>query len=1152
MAFVIKIKKYTNKVMESQEKTQVSMEMFFPLYPEKNFNKVFEKNDLNVVNKLKEFTDYRLSATETLPVSPGIPTKHQIIIKHLLSGYTRFDALVLVHEMGTGKTCSAIQAIEQNIRESQDLFNKKEDQGIEKPAIGGPGLTGAIIITRGKTLMNNFQEELVFKCTPGQYNPDTGTGGSSGEKVSKASKKLISKFYTFFTYEVFAKTIKSMSKGEILKNFDNKIIVIDEAHNLRTTTPYEQPLDDDGDLLKVNEKLNIYGEVHKFIHLLKNKKVILLTGTPMKDSPEEIAPLMNLVLPLDQQLPTHNEFRNIFFPSSSAFPFREKSASVPTNHIMQNKEKLKEGVYGYISFLKAMDSTVKKVNVGETMGSLKYYKIVPSYMLPFQNEIYKEAYTKDKNERGIYIHSRQASRLVFPDGTYGSNGFSRNIIEPRKSGGSFKLKQPFLKYLLGKRFNENTMGIIGKERGERERNEEILANIKRISAKYEYILRSIMEATEKGENSIVYDDAVKGSGLIVLTLLLELFGFVRNFGKKVQNPKLGGSKRKMYAIFTNETTNVNEISVLKNIFNSNRNMNGDVISVIFGSRVIAEGLTFKNVIHEHVVPHWNDSETSQVIYRGWRLGSHEALLKKWRDEGGIGPKPQLNIYRHAVLPLYSTSRGVTSPSIDLEMYEISENKDLEISQVLRCLKEAALDCYLFKQRNEKDSSFDNQKECEYEKCEYKCDNDGPIAFSPKNDQVIYFVEKRQKMFKLLTNHYKNRFVSTFEEISQFLQLGHYWDLIAIPSKIEILELLQELVNNNIPIENVYGYPCYLYENKNVYYLSDHIIPFSSSDDIFLSYYSKHPQLWVKVTKKTRVSYEDQTTWFNTVLNNSLDSLIPDAITDLSNTKNKSEIEQKLLALPNPIQQRLLEAAVSARILESLEEGNVIVGKEKFRAILLNYYKNYFKIYADCDKTKTFKLAIVWFLANIVEERAKERCLYATALKSKRPLWTEWKTCNKPERELVEQEREQMKSKYETALGYYGLWNPKLKEFCIRDLTAKTQTKTGDKRSIQSGKRCVNWTKPELTRLAAIITSVPIDIKTAPSFKDSLNIVEDNKLLLGLLPGKTTVGVDKDTIIRMAYWFGHARKDICDSLQEWFSENKLLVEDYSCGVQTKKK
>ncbi len=72
--------------------------------------------------------------------------------------------------------------------------------------------------------------------------------------------------------------------------------------------------------------------------------------------------------------------------------------------------------------------------------------------------------------------------------------------------------------------------------------------------------------------------------------------------------------------------------------------------VIFGSRVIAEGLTFKNVIHEHVVPHWNGSETEQVIARGWRLGSHEALIRNGKQNGQVGKKPQLNVYRHVVIP----------------------------------------------------------------------------------------------------------------------------------------------------------------------------------------------------------------------------------------------------------------------------------------------------------------------------------------------------------------------------------------------------------------------------------------------------------------------------------------------------------------------
>ncbi len=42
--------------------------------------------------------------------------------------------------------------------------------------------------------------------------------------------------------------------------------------------------------------------------------------------------------------------------------------------------------------------------------------------------------------------------------------------------------------------------------------------------------------------------------------------------------------------FSNETTSVREIRALQKIFNSDENMNGNIMPVIFGSRVIAEGL----------------------------------------------------------------------------------------------------------------------------------------------------------------------------------------------------------------------------------------------------------------------------------------------------------------------------------------------------------------------------------------------------------------------------------------------------------------------------------------------------------------------------------------------------------------------------------
>lgn len=1091
---------------------EFKLENFFPLYPTKS-------QDFNQINDLKEFVDNKLESREVLPTEPGKATKHQIIIRRLLSGYTRFDSLLLVHEMGTGKTCSAIQAIEQNLIEAnKNLFNLKPENGCQTDT-GlqiGPGLNGAIILTRGKTLMNNFMDELVNRCTT-KYLIGERTG-----EVSKLSKKSFLKFYTFFTFEIFAKSLKKMSQQEIISKYNNKIIVIDEAHNLR-------------EMMKDSDKLDIYLEIHKFLHLLDNKKVLLLTGTPMKDGPEEIATLLNLILPADKQFPTQRKFLNEYFPQTSTIRYGgvadDEEFLKYGGDQMKYKERFKQKIYGYVSFLKAMDSTIKKNFVGNKVGNLKYYNIVSEYMSDYQSKIYIEAYRQDKRERGIYNNSRQASRFVFQDGTYGTEGFAQNVVQKR--GRKFKLGKSL------KRSIEAGSYDLPRE----EREEVYLRNIRVLSAQYASIIQSILTATKNGELSLVYNDIVRGSGLIVLSLLLEEFGFVRNHGS--------ASARKSYGIFSNETTSVKEIRTLQKIFNSDENKNGLIMPVIFGSRVIAEGITLKNVIHEHVVPHWNGSETEQVIGRGWRLGSHEALLKE-------GKRIQLNVYRHAVFP----SKRYNVESIDLIMYEISERKDLAISKVLRCLKEAAVDCELFKRRNEKSDAFNNTRECEYDKCAYTCSitYPQPSDYKVENYQVLYFREDAPLMFDILERHYKTKFVSTLEEI--LIAFSNYK-----VTKVEVVQLLYHVIYNGVPIRNVYGYPCYLYESSDVYYLSDNIIPFPSVDNIFLSYYTRYPKLFVKLDAGTK--FVQNLSWFNVVLNDYFESLIPNTIFELNSLDyqnvNPKIVSQKLLALPNEVQQRILEVAVAARILEKYcglktmpplpeqlsqqwrlkNQLSVFCAKNKFRTIILDHYKNYYTI----EGSDTFKMAIVWFLSEIVEERAKEQCLYGSSLHSKnRPLWNEWKTCTKKERLAVDKERIKIQDQYKTDVGYYGLWNPKTNDFCIRDVRT---TRDVDKRKVPSGKRCINWTKPDLTNLILTI-NIPLPKNAMlPNVGLAKREIEENKYLQQLVK-KLKQPVSDETLRKVVFWYGVSRQEICAVVRRWFEENNLMVEDNSCGVQTKRK
>ena len=59
----------------------------------------------NEINKLEK--------TEDFPQQVGDLLKHQKLIARFFSSHTLYDELLMVHEMGTGKSCSAVGAVEQ-------------------------------------------------------------------------------------------------------------------------------------------------------------------------------------------------------------------------------------------------------------------------------------------------------------------------------------------------------------------------------------------------------------------------------------------------------------------------------------------------------------------------------------------------------------------------------------------------------------------------------------------------------------------------------------------------------------------------------------------------------------------------------------------------------------------------------------------------------------------------------------------------------------------------------------------------------------------------------------------------------------------------------------------------------------------------------
>ena len=1076
---------------------------FLPKYPN------IENTEYDVLNPYqdgfnsaiyhkKEFYDLRLERVEGFPKEPGILMRYQETVVRFLSNHTPYDRLLLVHSMGVGKTCSAIGAIE-HIRRNTNIF------------------LGAVIIAK-EGLLNNFVTELSDKCTSGDYRP---------KKYRHISDKLrlirkTAKFYNVRkenTYHKFAKMLSGLTDRDIVNDFSNRIIVIDEVHTLQDSEEKEEGVD-------------VYGQFHRFLHLIKNSKVLFLSGTPMKDRPDEIASICNLFLPLNKQLPTEKEFLEKYMILENGI-YRVNPAE---------SDGFKRLLTGYISFLREPESLVKKEFIGRTAFGLSDLVVYPVDMSVFQTEHYSKAFRQDtvEGKGSYYSNSREASLFVYPDGSYGQAGFSKYIItqesKREEEKGSYRLSSDMKNELMG------------------ETRRETLDKIGKYSATYKLLLQEILET--KG-NCFIYSSLVNGSGSILFSLLLELFGFTRATG----NERTPGLR---YAIITNTTTTDMAKQKLTVRFNSSDNRDGDYIKVILGSKVVSEGYSFNNVVLEAIAtPHWNYSETSQALARGLRLGSHREL-----------ENPVVRIVQPVAIPVVGP--GSPIKSIDLLRYKSSERKDIAIRGLLRLLMETAVDCALNYNRNRIRNGRDGSPECDYTTCEYVCDgiDRQELMEGIPSDQLdlstyhLYYVdpvlspiyEKVDRLFrenkvisrsfilKRLSNEFSEdnvmsalrglfetgdsydyrtftrlyantpvrRVINCLEEVLFSTRFEVRFEELAdlFPDRFVLLSSLQKIINENLTVRNRYGISCYLRERENVYFLVDSLACQSSP---YSAYYVENPYLPLRIE-------------FSAIVEGLKQDAVPNLLDVLAESKTQEEFNELVKTLTTELQERLIEASIVAK------DKDIIT---PLRDYVLAYYKGYITQVDD-----------VWISTF---QRPELRCVRRNGEIS------EWAVC--PERivarlEAVSQEKEQKIR--ENPYGIMGKYNPTLKEknFCLVDLAKEKRGET-DKRKVQAGKVCDagGWKVDEL--LEIIVKRLRIPIPTEFRVFDTpeamlREIRRDPKLERLVAPSPS-----RDELRSLLYWGTKeagmkSGKTLCEAIQGFLREKGLVVDDYQCGLQGKRK
>ncbi len=187
------------------------------------------------------FVKYR--ANGKLPVKPKNgkvkPFKYQLMLRDYMQNASPYRGVLLFHELGAGKTLTTLYICE----------NLKTERNI--------------VVLLPASLKPNFIKELM-KINPLYMN----------------NPNAIKEKYTFVSYNA-SNTLQQLKK---LGSLDNKVIVIEEVHNLVSK------------MVSGMSGVSIQGmEIYKMLMAAQNAKVIALSCTPIINDPFEFAVLCNVL-----------------------------------------------------------------------------------------------------------------------------------------------------------------------------------------------------------------------------------------------------------------------------------------------------------------------------------------------------------------------------------------------------------------------------------------------------------------------------------------------------------------------------------------------------------------------------------------------------------------------------------------------------------------------------------------------------------------------------------------------------------------------------------------------------------------------------------------------------------------------------------------
>ncbi len=783
-------------------------------------------------------------------------TPVQRFVANFMSPKTPYMSALLYHGVGVGKTCAAVQIIEAWL----ESFPRTEVYLVAPPTIQQGFFKTIFDINKVKIGQDN-EPNTASQCTGDTYMKLTNTlYERDPTRIERAVNRAIKRRYKLFGYVSFANFIKDILKGipkdasedlkaslkkkEIRRYFSGKLLVVDEAHNLRDLS--EDIADEQPDLPggKAEKSDSAGGKLltpflRDVLQYSEGLKYVMLTATPMYNTYREIIFVLNLLLLNDKKATLIES--DIF----------DKDGNITD----KGKEILSYTAQRYVSFMRGenpisfpvrlfpqntpkLESYPPKNPKGATIpeSELSYFNNLPIVPITLTGDALQAsiAFTNSLPPGGKGLSTIALEKLVH----------AGNFIvpaTPENNGNDFESYKRRTDITgLSTIFNRESVGGEVRFRAINEGGARWLGEdqISQYSPKFAFLLEKL-----KSCDGVVFAyTRFVNAGALPLALALEANGYSpygRKSGLLANGPQTPGgrqcalcsSREKFHTSNTHTFTPAyyglltGDISISpKNEQTiqgekSFDNADGSKMKIIIGSQIASEGVDLRFVRETHVIDSWfHLNKTEQILGRAIRYLSHCALPPEKRNN---------TVYLYAAV--FPSGKRETA---DLYSYRTGFKKAVQVGNVSRIMKQAAIDCNLNNnaiiikgqepiqqidsQRNVREDVDINDMPftavCDWiETCDYKCSPSINIVELELDNSTYDQFSAKWRISKM-----KERIRKLFEEQS-FYRYEDLWDMLSDIPRIVAVDLLSEIVDNQsfqVTHNGVSGYIRYC----NKYYL----------------------------------------------------------------------------------------------------------------------------------------------------------------------------------------------------------------------------------------------------------------------------------------------------------------------------------------------